>query len=164
MAQYSAEIEWQRGAQGFLDNRYSRRHWLRFDGGAEWPASASPQVVPEPMSDAAVVDPEEMLVAALASCHMLWFLSIAAKRRLVVDRYVDQAIGLMTPDADGRLAFTRITLRPLVSFGAQSAPDQGQLCALHRAAHRECFIAHSLKTTVVCAPRLAGGETLAAAW
>lgn len=164
MEQYGAEIEWQRGAQDFLDNRYSRRHWLRFDGGACWPASASPQVVPEPMADAAVADPEEMLVAALSSCHMLWFLSIAAKRGWVVDRYIDQPIGIMTPGTDGRMAITRITLRPLVDFGAQPAPDQAQLGALHAAAHRECFIAHSLTATVVCTPRLASGETLDAAW
>ena len=92
MAQYSAEILWQRGEQDFLGNRYSRRHVMRFDGGAEVVGSSSPHVVPVPMSDAAAIDPEEAFVASLSSCHMLWFLAIAAKRKFCVDRYADAAV------------------------------------------------------------------------
>ncbi len=102
MSTYTAEVLWQRDGQDFAGNRYSRRHVLRIDGGAEVPGSSSPHVVPLPMSDASAVDPEEMFIASLSSCHMLWFLSLAAKQRFVVDRYLDAATGVMARNADGR--------------------------------------------------------------
>src|SRR5512140_487653 len=116
MSHYTSVIRWERGAQPFLDHRYSRGHVWRFDGGTEVPASSSPSVVPLPLSRADAVDPEEAFVASLASCHMLWFLSIAAKRKYIVDAYEDQAEGVMEKNAEGRLAMTKITLRPLVVF------------------------------------------------
>ncbi|HSF42851.1 MAG TPA: OsmC family protein, partial [Thermoanaerobaculia bacterium] len=116
MAKYSTEVLWLRGEQDFLDNRYSRKHLLRFDGGLEIPGSSSPHVVPLPMSDASALDPEEAFVSALSSCHMLWFLSIAAKRGFRVDRYFDAAVGLMKRNAEGKLAMTVVTLKPEVRF------------------------------------------------
>lgn len=95
MAQHSATITWLRGEQPFLDNRYSRAHRWQFDGGLEVPASSSPDVVPQPMSDASAVDPEEAFVASLSSCHMLWFLSLAAKQGFQVDSYKDEAQGTL---------------------------------------------------------------------
>lgn len=103
MIQCKAEVLWLRGDQPFIDNRYSRKHVLRFDGGAEVPGSSSPHVVPVPMSDASAVDPEEAFIASLSSCHMLWFLAIAAKRKFCVDRYFDSASGVMEKNADGKL-------------------------------------------------------------
>lgn len=105
MATYHAEITWTRDAtpQDFLKNRYSRRHLLRFDGGAQLARSSSPHVVPLPWSDAAAVDPEEAFVAALSSCHMLWFLSIAARQGFCVDDYRDAAEGVMARNAQGRI-------------------------------------------------------------
>lgn len=153
MSHYSALVRWERGSQPFLDNRYSRGHVWRFDGGVEVPASSSPSVVPPPMSRADAVDPEEAFVASLSSCHMLWFLSIAAKRRFVVDSYEDAAEGVMEKNADGRLALTRVTLRPLVTFSGANVPDAAQLDALHHAAHDECFIANSVRSEVRCEPR-----------
>ncbi len=88
-----------------MGNRFSRKHVLRFDGGAQVPGSSSPHVVPLPMSDASAVDPEEMLIASISACHMLWFLALAAKQRFVVDRYVDKSVGVMakkTPKAAWR--------------------------------------------------------------
>jgi organic hydroperoxide reductase OsmC/OhrA len=152
MAQYSAEILWQRGEQDFLGNRYSRRHVLRFDGGAEVAGSSSPHVVPVPMSDAAAVDPEEAFVASLSSCHMLWFLSIAAKRKFCVDRYADAAVGVMAKNAEGKMAMTVVTLRPEVRFSGERLPTREQLEQLHHEAHAECFIANSVKTEVRCEP------------
>jgi len=152
MAQYSAEILWQRGEQDFLGNRYSRRHLLRFDGGAEVAGSSSPHVVPVPLSDAAAVDPEEAFVASLASCHMLWFLSIAAKRKFCVDRYADAAVGVMARNAEGKMAMTVVTLRPEVRFSGEPLPTREQLEQLHHEAHAECFIANSVKTEVRCEP------------
>lgn len=155
MSTYTATVEWRRSGEAFADGRYSRAHAWRFDGGAEVRASASPQVVPVPFSDPAAVDPEEAFVAALSSCHMLWFLALAAKRGFVVDGYVDEAVGLMAADAAGNLSIARVTLRPAVRFSGERAPAPEELRELHRQAHEECFIARSVRCEVVCEP--AGG-------
>lgn len=148
MAEYTAVIEWQRGDAAFIDNRYSRAHRWRFDGGVEVPASSSPHVVPVPMSAEAAVDPEEAFVASLASCHMLWFLSIAAKRGYVVDGYRDDAVGLLGENDDGKVAMLSVTLRPEVTFARDRVPDANELGALHDQAHDECFLARSVRTDV----------------
>ncbi|WP_028081124.1 OsmC family protein [Solimonas soli] len=152
MGQYGAEVLWERGEQVFTDKRYSRRHVLRFDGGVELAGSSSPQVVRVPLSDATAVDPEEMFVAALASCHMLWFLGIAAERGFRVDRYRDAAAGVMARDAQGRMAMTAVTLRPDVVFSGERLPTSAEIDAMHHEAHAECFIANSVKTEVRCTP------------
>jgi organic hydroperoxide reductase OsmC/OhrA len=152
MSEHVAEVVWERGDAPFLDQRYSRRHELRFDGGALWAGSSSPQVVPVPMSDPSAVDPEEAFVASISSCHMLWFLSIAAKHGFVVDHYRDRAVGLMGKDAHGRLAITRVTLRPDVRFAGTQEPDEVEVAAMHHEAHESCFIANSVKTEVRCEP------------
>ncbi len=152
MAEYRAVVEWKREGAAFTDNRYSRAHRWRFDGGVEVPASASPQVVPLPLSVAAAVDPEEAFVASLSSCHMLWFLSIAARRGFVVEGYRDEALGVMGKDSSGRLAMTLVTLRPEVQFGGGRRPEPGEVLAMHEAAHDQCFIARSVKTEVRCEP------------
>jgi organic hydroperoxide reductase OsmC/OhrA len=109
-------------------------------------------VVPLPWSDAAGVDPEELFVASLSSCHMLWFLSIAAKRGFCVDRYADAAVGLMARNAQGKVAMTRVTLRPDVAFSGARAPSHDEVVELHEAAHDACFIASSVNTAVLCEP------------
>lgn len=153
MTEYVAEVIWQRGEQDFLGNSYSRKHLLRFDGGLEVAGSSSPHVVPQPMSDASAVDPEEAFVASLASCHMLWFLSIAAKRRFCVDDYRDNASGLMQENAAGKLFIAQVTLRPAVSFSGERLPSREQIEQMHHRAHEECFIANSVKSEVRCEPR-----------
>ncbi len=154
MSEHKAEILWTRGVQDFLDHRYSRRHMIRFDGGAELAGSSSPHVVPAPYSDAAAVDPEEAFVASIASCHMLWFLSIAAKRRFRVDRYVDDASGIMAPNGDGKLFVSVVTLRPEVVFSGERVPTHDEIEQMHHVAHEECFIANSVKTEIRCEPVL----------
>ncbi|MBP0623045.1 OsmC family protein [Cupriavidus consociatus] len=156
MSVYTAEVLWQRDGQDFTGNRYSRRHLLRFDGGAEVQGSSSPHVVPLPMSDASAIDPEEMFIASLSSCHMLWFLSLAAKQRFVVDRYVDAATGVMEKNREGQTAMTVVTLRPQVTFSAGREPTRDELERLHHAAHDACFIANSVRTEVRCEPLVAG--------
>ena len=155
MSTYTAGIRWCRREQKFTDNRYSSAHTWHFDGGSVVPASSSPAVVPLPMSDAGAVDPEEAFVASLSSCHLLWFLSIAAKRGYTVDSYTDDACGVMARNAAGKLAMTAVTLRPLVTFSGPKLPDRAALDALHHAAHAECFIAASIRSEVVIEPRLA---------
>lgn len=151
MASYTAEVFWERGEQAFTDNKYSRKHVLRFDGGIEVAGSSSPHVVPPPYSEAAAIDPEEAFVSSLSSCHMLWFLSLAVKRKLVVDRYRDVATGVMAKNAEGRWAMTTVTLHPEVHFSGRQ-PTREELDELHHEAHEQCFIANSVKTDVRCEP------------
>lgn len=153
MADYSATVHWQRHGADFLAQRYSRVHQWSFDGGLAFSASASPQVVPGPWSDPAAVDPEEAFVASLSSCHMLWFLALAAKAGWVVDDYRDVAIGQMRRDGAGKLAMTEVRLRPQVRFGEGREPEAAQLAALHAAAHAECFIARSVKSDIQIEPQ-----------
>ena len=152
MAEYTSVVIWEREGAPFTDNRYSRGHRWLFDGGVEIPASSSPHVVPLPMSMAAAVDPEEAFVASLSSCHMLWFLSIAAKRGYMVERYRDEAVGTMEKDSTGHVSMTRVTLRPEALFVGDKRPTIEQLAALHHEAHEECYIARSVKTEVRCEP------------
>jgi organic hydroperoxide reductase OsmC/OhrA len=152
MTTYTSQTLWLRNAQNFLDNRYSRQHVLRFDGGAEVAGSSSPHVVPLPFSDASAVDPEEMFVASLSSCHMLWFLSVAAKRKFCVDRYFDAASGVMDKNADGKLVISCVTLRPDVQFSGDRLPSRAEIDAIHHAAHADCFITNSVKSQVLLKP------------
>ncbi|NHQ85035.1 OsmC family peroxiredoxin [Iodobacter sp. HSC-16F04] len=152
MSQHTAEILWIRGEQDFLSNRYSRKHLLRFDGGLEIPGSSSPHVVPLPMSDAAALDPEEAFIASLSSCHMLWFLSIAARQKFCADRYFDAALGEMAENAAGKKWLAVVTLRPEVSFSGDRQPTKEELAQMHHQAHEECFIANSVKSEVRCQP------------
>ncbi|MBZ0111733.1 MAG: OsmC family protein [Thermoanaerobaculia bacterium] len=154
MSEYKTEVVWSRDGAAFTDNRYSRGHRWRFDGGIEVPASSSPALIPLPLSIAAAVDPEEAFVVSLSSCHMLWFLSIAAKRGFVVDSYRDQAVGVMAKDSSGKLSMTKVTLRPEAGFAGEKWPTEDDLVAMHHEAHEECFIAHSVKTDVRCEPIL----------
>lgn len=147
MIEIEAIVEWDRSGQTFTDNRYSRAHRWRFDGGVEVPASASPHIVPEPYSNAENVDPEEAYIAALSSCHMLTFLSIAARNSYVVDSYRDRAVGTMTKNAQGRLHIDKVSLRPEIAYGAPG-PDRSEEKRLHREAHEQCFIANSVLTAV----------------
>ncbi len=156
MATYKADILWSRGDQDFLSNRYSRRHVIRFDGGIEVPGSSSPHVVPVPLSDPAAVDPEEAFVASIASCHMLWFLSIAANRKYRVDQYTDSAVGVMGKNSAGKEYVACVTLHPEVAFSRDRIPDAEELHALHHRAHEECFIANSVLTEILCEPVATG--------
>lgn len=154
MSAYTVTVEWLRGSQRFVDKRYSRAHLWKFDGGSEVRASSSPHVVPLPFSDANAVDPEEAFVASLSSCHMLFFLSIAANAGFCVDRYIDEAEGILEKDASQRLSMTRVTLRPRVIFSGSPAPSEDEIRRMHHQAHEECFIANSVKTEVRCEPVL----------
>lgn len=150
MAEHLATVEWTCDG-GFRDGRYSRVHRLIFDGGAEVKGSASPQVVPSPMSDPEGVDPEEMLIASAAACHMLWFLHLARDAGLDVAGYRDDARGTMAKDSAGGMAITRIVLRPKIAFEGD-APSAQVLERLHHEAHRLCFIANSLKSEIIVEP------------
>jgi organic hydroperoxide reductase OsmC/OhrA len=152
MSTYTATIRWKRNpSTDFAKGQYSRAHEWVFDGGAVVPASSSPHVVPAPWSDQAGVDPEEAFVASLSSCHMLFFVDFARRAGFVVDEYVDEAEGVLEKRADGKMAMTRVTLRPRVTWGGDP-PDEATIAGLHHRAHEECFIANSVTADVTVAP------------
>lgn len=145
---YTVTVAWSRGEQAFTDGRYSRAHTWRFDGGIEVPASSSPHVVRVPLSSEAAVDPEEAFVASLSSCHMLFFLGFASRDGWRIDRYDDEAEGVMAKDAQGRMAMTTVTLRPRIVFSGDKRPTAAQIDELHHRSHEACFIANSVRTEV----------------
>ena len=150
---YSVEVLWEKNPdETFVDNKYSRSHIWIFDGGIEVKASSSPHVVPLPFSNIHAVDPEEAFIAALSSCHMLWFLSIAAEKHYLVERYDDHAAGVLGKNDRGKLAMTRVTLCPEVVFGGSLIPSQEQIDELHHLAHEACFIANSVQTEIEIKP------------
>ncbi len=146
MSKHRVSVRWQRTAEPFTYAAYSRTHRWRFEGGVELDASAAPAY----RGDPALPDPEEVFVASLSSCHLLTFLAIAARAGLTVEAYDDEAEGTMVADADGRLAVTRVVLRPRVVFGRAVAEEQ--VARMHAEAHAECFIANSVRTEVVVEP------------
>lgn len=147
MAHYTAELSWTLAeGEDFAKGRYSRGHTVRFDGGATLPASASPHVVGK-WAVPAAVDPEEMLVAALSSCHMLSFLHIARLAGFLATAYHDHAEGVMEEIAPGRHAVTKVTLHPRIDWSG-ARPDAAKLAQMHHEAHEACFIANSVKTQV----------------
>ena len=150
MPEYTATVKWHRvDDEKFTDSRYSRGHEWHFDGGLAVPASSSPHVVPVPYSVEANVDPEEAFVASLSSCHMLFFLSIAAKKKFIIDEYVDNAVGTMEKSSDGKMFISQIILRPKVTFTGENKPSPEEIKEIHHQSHEQCFIANSVKTKVV---------------
>ncbi|EDL52417.1 OsmC family protein [Vibrio barjaei] len=150
MSEHYAQVSWKRKQdEVFSDNNYSRGHVWEFDGGLTVPASPSPHVVPLPLSIEENIDPEEAYIAALSSCHMLVFLSIAAKRKYVIDSYIDKAVGILAENEAGRMAVTKVILRPDVVFSGERVPTREQLEKMHHLSHENCFIANSVKTEIV---------------
>ena len=148
MHSHTATVEWRRGDQVFTDRRYSRVHEWRFDGGAVVPGSPAPSSVAPPLSDPAAVDPEEALVAAVSSCHMLFFLAYAARDGFTVDSYVDEAEGILDRGDRGKTAITAVTLRPRIVWSGEKTPSGDEIDALHHRAHEDCFIANSIRALV----------------
>jgi organic hydroperoxide reductase OsmC/OhrA len=152
MSTYTSIIRWSGTGEGdFVKGQYSRAHEWAFDGGAVVPASASPHIVPAPWSNPKGVDPEEAFVASLSSCHMLFFLDFARRQGFVIDGYVDEAEGVLDKRGDGKIAMTRVTLRPRVTWGG-NLPEEAAIADLHHRAHEACFIANSVTTEVTVEP------------
>jgi organic hydroperoxide reductase OsmC/OhrA len=150
--EYFAKILWSSDGTDFKAGKYSRAHTWNFDGGIEVKASSSPHVVPLPFSVESAVDPEEAFIASLSSCHMLWFLSIAAKNGFSVNSYSDESSGIMGRNSEGKVAMLSVTLRPKVKFVGENIPSSEIIEGMHETAHSECFIASSVKTKVICQP------------
>jgi organic hydroperoxide reductase OsmC/OhrA len=145
MSEHVVDVSWSRGEHEFTYQKYNRDHEWRFDGGVTVAGSANPAYLG---TEAGTVDPEEAFVAALSSCHMLTFLAIAAKKRLVVDSYVDHAVGVMAKNEAGRIAITQVTLHPRIVFAGET-PDEATLERMHHLSHEQCFIANSVTTEVL---------------
>jgi organic hydroperoxide reductase OsmC/OhrA len=150
MSTYTAKISWKSDSpENFTRNRYTRGHTWSFDGGIEVPASSSPHSVRVPYSVEAAVDPEEALVAAASSCHMLTFLWVAAKKGFRIDSYQDNAVGEMTKDGDGKESLSKITLDPKIEWAGEKQPTDTEIAELHHEAHEGCYIANSIKSSIV---------------
>jgi len=144
MSEHKMTLTWKRGDTPFDYQKYPRNHTWKFDGGHEMTASAAPAYLGDPKN----VDPEEAYVASLSSCHMLTFLAIACKQKVVLDEYVDEAVGHMEKNAEGKMAITKVTLKPKITFSGEKKPTAEELDKMHHAAHENCFIASSVKTEI----------------
>ncbi|MEO6167040.1 MAG: OsmC family protein [Chitinophagales bacterium] len=151
---YTVTISWKREpGDAFSDNKYSRAHSWIFDGGILLSASSSPHVVPLPMSKENAVDPEEAFVASLSSCHMLWFLSLAAAKQFIIEQYEDHAEGILSKNEEGKIAMTEVVLKPKIVFSGADVPTKKQLDELHHEAHEKCYIASSVRTKIRILPK-----------
>ena len=155
-SRHKTQVAW-RSEGDFLSGRYARRHDISFDGGVVVTGSASPDVVPLPYALAEAVDPEEMFVASLSACHMLWFLDLCRRAGFAAASYVDQAEGLLEPGENGRLQITEVSLRPCVAFQGP-APTSAALLELHEAAHGQCFLAASTRARIRIEPQPSYGS------
>jgi organic hydroperoxide reductase OsmC/OhrA len=149
--EYRATVRWDRDGAVFTDNRYSRAHVWEFDGGLEVPASSTPLTVRPPLSREDAVNPEEAFVAALSSCHMLFFLYFAVKHGFVVDRYEDRAVGIMEKNERGKLFVSKVALDPHIEFSGEKRPSAEEIADIHHRSHEECFVANSVRSEVVVA-------------
>jgi len=144
MYEHKVTLKWERGGAEFSYQKYPRDHAWIFEGGHRMTATAAPAYLGNPAN----VNPEEAFVAALSSCHMLTFLAIACKKKFVLDSYEDKAVGFMEENADGKLAITRVELRPKIMWSGDRRPSAEDLEKMHHSAHANCFIANSVKTDV----------------
>ena len=150
---YTAEIVWQRGDAPFLMSHYARMHEWRFDGGLAVPASAAPDSLPPGVvNESASVDPEQALVAAISSCHMLFALAFFSKAGFVVDTYTDKAVGEMSKNERGRFFISKVTLAPAIAFSGEKRPTQAEISDIHHRAHEHCYIANSVRAEVTIIP------------
>ena len=151
MSKHTAIIRWEYSGEDFLKGRYSRSHQWIFDGGITVPASPSPDVVPEPWSNPANVDPEEAFVASIASCHMLTFLYVASREGFQIDSYEDKAVGTMARNEKGTPWVNEVKLHPMIAYSGDKRPTPADERRLHHLAHEQCFIANSVKTEIIVA-------------
>jgi organic hydroperoxide reductase OsmC/OhrA len=148
MSEHRATVRWEQSGGPFAKRQYSRAHSWSFDGGVTVPAAASPSAVPAQFTDASAVDPEEAYVAAIASCHLLSFLPLAALAGFEVLRYDDEAVGRMTKNEAGKFWVSEVELHPRITWAEGKAPSAQQLAELHHRAHDDCYIASSVRTEI----------------
>lgn len=146
---YSAQTTWvgHDPAQPFTYKSYDRSHVFKVDGKPELEMSADPNFLGNPN----ILNPEDCLIAALSSCHMLSYLAFAAMRKVAVVSYVDHASGVMLQDGNGG-RFSKVTLAPTVTI--LNEKDRDIAAALHHTASENCFIAASVNFPVLHSPTI----------
>jgi organic hydroperoxide reductase OsmC/OhrA len=158
MSEHKAAIRWALKGDDFFKGKYSREHTWTFDGGLTVAASSSPSAVPVPYSNPAHVDPEEAYVAAISSCHMLTYLFVASRQGFLVERYEDEAVGVMRKqERGGAIWVSAVTLNPRIVYGGDKQPSPADEERMHHLAHEQCFIANSVKTEITVAGTPASG-------
>lgn len=157
MSEHKASIHWERSGPDMSRGKFSREHTWSFDGGLTVAASASPSVVPAPYSNPAGIDPEEAFVASLSSCHMLTYIYLASRQGFLLDRYHDDAVGVLSKNDRGALWISAVTLRPQITYSGDKRPTPAEEDSLHHLAHEQCFISNSAKTEVTVKPAQPSG-------
>ncbi len=145
MHKYEINLSWQNNnTSPFTYDTYDRNHNVDFSGNQKLLNSASPEY----LGSKAASNPEELLAAALASCHMLTFLAIASKTGYNVHNYTCKAEAVLEKKENGKMAVTEINLYPLINFNGEKFPDKAQLEKMHAQSHANCFIAQSIQSKV----------------
>ncbi|HEX5132552.1 MAG TPA: OsmC family protein [Candidatus Krumholzibacteria bacterium] len=144
MTEHRARIHWVKESASFDYKEYNREHTWTFKNGTVVHAAAAPRF----LGSEECVDPEEAFVASIASCHMLTFLALCSRKNIVVEKYDDDAVGVLEPNENKKLAITRVVLRPRITFAPGHQPSSAELQHVHDRAHEECFIANSVLTRV----------------
>ncbi|MEM1222565.1 MAG: OsmC family protein [Verrucomicrobiota bacterium] len=142
MSEHKVDLSWNRGDRGFEYRQYSRNHQWLFPNGLKFEVSAAAEF----LGDTTKVDPEAAFVGSLSSCHLLTFLAICSRKNILVESYVDQAVGFLEKNQEGKLVITRIELHPIIHFGDGINLSRAELEALHKQAEDECFLANSVTT------------------
>lgn len=149
MSEHKITLSWDRTTPDFNYKTYDRTHKVHFSGGSDVYVAAAPEFLGNPE----ITNPEELVVAALSSCHMLTFLAIASMKNIMVDHYSDNAVGTLGKNAAGKMALTHVVLRPKIVFSGANQPDTQTLEQMHHKAHENCFIANSVTTEVRVEPQ-----------
>ncbi len=148
MSEHKVKISWQNKGTDFTYSAYDRTHTWEFEGGKTIQASAAPEY----MGKIDFINPEEALVASLSSCHMMTFLFVCSKKKIIVETYEDQSIAILAKNSTNKMAITEVYLRPKISFRGENQPTREMIDLLHEKAHEECFIANSVLTKIIIEP------------
>ncbi|PJZ71145.1 osmotically inducible protein OsmC [Leptospira perolatii] len=151
MSEHKIRINWQKGTEEFTYETYDRTHEISFEGGRKILASATSTY----FGKAEYANPEELITAALCSCHLLTFLAVAARKKFTILQYSDAAVATLEKNPEGKLSIVKIDLYPRTKFSSDKVPDMEELRSLHELSHKNCFIGNSIKSQVVIHPEIA---------
>ena len=144
METFKINTKWNRTSDDFSFENYNRKHAILFSGNQLLVNSSAPSY----KGDTDTANPEELLASAISSCHMLTFLAVASKSGYIVDSYEDDAVAVLEKNEQNIISITKVTLHPTIIFSGEKIPDHEKLQSLHEKAHRNCFIANSVKCSV----------------
>ena len=150
MSGYKVNLLWKEESEDFSYKNYTRTHAWTFGGGIRIQASAAPEY----LGKAEFVNPEEAFAASLSSCHLLTFLAIAAMKKFRVKSYEDNAVAFLGKNSNGKMAVSKVVLRPKVAFAGDHIPDEAEIHEMHDKAHEGCFLSNSVLTEVLVEPVL----------